>query len=255
MQLHHQISGQGPTLLILHGLFGSIANWGSQARTLSEHYQVISVDMRNHGRSPHSDVMDYPSMAVDIVELMDNLSIDKAAVLGHSMGGKAAMQLAMNHSERVERLIVVDIAPAAYEHLHLDVFNGLNSVELGSLSQRSQADAVLAKTVTTDAVRSFLLKNLYRDSQGNFAWRANIAALEQQYSNIAAAPTGTPYSGPSLFIKGMDSHYITSEHQSAIGKLFPAAQYKLIEGAGHWPHAEKPSIVTRLIRRFMDGSS
>ncbi|UTW14164.1 alpha/beta fold hydrolase [Marinobacterium rhizophilum] len=253
MKLHHQIQGTGEPLLILHGLFGSLDNWGSQAKALADDYRVISIDLRNHGRSPHDNEMSYAAMAQDLVELMDNLGIDSALVLGHSMGGKAAMQLALTAPERVSKLIVVDIAPVQYPDHHSDVFSGLQSIDLATVTSRSDAEKQLSLRVDDAMVRAFLLRNLYRTEAGQFDWRFNLQALHSGYPNISAPPTGTPYTGPCLFIKGGDSEYIQASHRDAILELFPAAGYKVVEGTGHWPHAQKPALMTRLIRNFLQG--
>jgi esterase len=253
MQLHYQIQGQGEPLLILHGLFGSLDNWGSQAKALAQQFQVISVDLRNHGRSPHSDEMSYAAMAQDLIELLDSLNSARARILGHSMGGKVAMQLALNVPERIERLIVVDIAPVQYPHHHDDVFKGLFAVELNTLKSRADAEKQLAPLVEDPMVRAFLLRNLYRTDAGGFAWRINLEGLHRSYAGIAAAPQGTPFEGPTLFIKGGNSDYIRPHHRDALLALFPNAGYKVIDGAGHWPQAEKPALTTRLIENFLLG--
>nr|WP_067298837.1 alpha/beta fold hydrolase [Marinobacterium profundum] len=251
MQLHHQIQGQGEPLLILHGLFGSLDNWGSQAKALASEYQVISIDLRNHGRSPHDPEMTYAAMAQDLIELMDSLGIDSARVLGHSMGGKAAMQLALSAPERVGKLIVVDIAPVQYPDHHGDVFSGLQAIDLSTVKSRSDAEKQLAPRIEDAMVRAFLLRNLYRTEAGQFDWRFNLQALHHGYPNISAPPTGAPFAGPTLFIKGGNSDYIQAAHRDAILGLFPAAGYKVVEGTGHWPHAEKPALMTRLIQSFL----
>ncbi len=253
MQLHHQILGQGAPLLILHGLFGSLDNWASQAKALAAQFQVISIDLRNHGRSPHDSEMSYAVMAQDLVELMDSLNIERARVLGHSMGGKAAMQLALTHPERVEQLIVVDIAPVQYPDHHSDVFRGLQAVDLDTLGSRSDAEKQLMPLIDDAMVRAFLLRNLYRSDAGHFDWRFNLDALYQGYANISAAPEGTAYDGPTLFIKGGNSDYIKPQHRQVILSLFPQADYKIVDGAGHWPQAEKPALMTRLILNFLQG--
>ncbi|NVK43881.1 MAG: alpha/beta fold hydrolase [Oceanospirillaceae bacterium] len=251
MKLHHQILGEGRPLLILHGLFGNLDNWASQAKALANEYRVISVDLRNHGRSPHNDEMTYPAMAADLVELLDDLGLERVLVLGHSMGGKAAMQLALLYPERVERLIVVDIAPVQYPNHHDDVFKGLFAVQLDSLKSRGDADKQLAPFVPDAMVRAFLLRNLYRDENGVFAWRINLDGLQRSYAGISAAPVGSAFQGPTLFIKGGTSDYIRADYRDALLALFPNAGYKVIDGAGHWPHAEKPALMTRLIRNFL----
>lgn len=251
MKLFHQVYGEGEPLIIMHGLFGTYENWGTQIKALSEHFKVIAVDMRNHGRSAHDTVMDYPSMAADVVELMDDMDLESANILGHSMGGKAAMQLALNYPERVRKLIVVDIAPVTYQPHHDDVFNGLYSVQLDQLKSRGDADKQLATHVDEMGVRAFLLKNLYRDENKQFRWRMNLDVLRDEYPHIGAAPTGTPFKGTTLFIKGENSHYLQPEHREQVLALFPNTRYKLMQGAGHWPHAEKPSIFGKIVLGFL----
>ena len=251
MKLHYRISGAGSPLIILHGLFGTLENWGSQIATLSQHYQVIAVDLRNHGLSPHSDAIDYPLMAADVIELMDDLNIPSAAIIGHSMGGKVAMQIALEHPLYLNKLVVVDISPVRYTAHHDSVFQGLFSIDLDSLKSRSAADSSLAEHIDEPAVRAFLLKNLYRTEHKTFAWRPNINALYNQYSNISEAPFGHKYPGDTLFIKGNNSDYMLNEHQSDINRLFAQVKFKIIEGAGHWPHAEKPKVFCSIILKFL----
>ncbi|MGB0468305.1 MAG: alpha/beta fold hydrolase [Pontibacterium sp.] len=251
MKLFHQIYGKGEPLIILHGLFGTLENWGTQIKSLAEHFQVIAVDMRNHGRSPHENLMTYEAMANDILELMHDLQLKNAHILGHSMGGKAAMQLALNHPARIQKLIIVDIAPVHYQAHHTDVFKGLYSIDLPQLKSRSDADQQLSQHVSEPSVRAFLLKNLFRTEHKTFAWRMNLDALHNQYADISAAPTGTAFTGPTLFIKGGNSDYLQAAYREQILSLFPMTTYKLIEGAGHWPHAEKPSIFGKIVLNYL----
>lgn len=251
MQLNYKISGDGSPLIILHGLFGTLENWGGQTAVLKEHYQVISVDLRNHGRSPHSIEMNYLAMANDIIQLMDELSLTSAAILGHSMGGKVAMQLALKFPDRVNKLIIVDISPVSYNSKHNAIFNGLASIELSSLTSRSQADIALKPYEENPDVRSFLLKNLYRDQNKAFRWRPNLEILRKEYHNLIEAPSGKQYNGPTLFIKGKNSDYITIDHQTAINQLFSNVHFKMIEGAGHWPHAEKAKVFSSIVLNFL----
>ncbi len=252
MLLHFQRHGQGEPLVILHGLFGTLDNWGAQIKTLSEHFDVIAADLRNHGRSPHSDEMTYRAMSNDLLELLDHLQLERINLMGHSMGGKAAMQFALDHPERVQRLIVVDIAPVRYPSRHNEVIEGLKQIDLPQLKSRSEADSTLSEYVDSTATRAFLLKNLYRNEQKQFAWRMNLPVLEQQYSSIGDAPEGKAYTGPVLFLKGGDSDYLLAEHQQPIQQLFPNAGFKIIAGAGHLPHVEKPAIFTRLVDNFLN---
>jgi esterase len=251
MNLHYQISGEGSPLIILHGLFGTLENWGSQISTLSQQHQVIAVDLRNHGQSPHSDAMDYPLMAQDVVYLMDSLELKAADIIGHSMGGKVAMQIALNYPDHVNKLIIVDISPVSYSAHHQSIFQGLFNIDLDTLKSRSSADKQLSLSVEEPGIRAFLLKNLYKKPDGAFAWRPNLPALHDQYSQISNAPTGTKFSGETLFIKGMNSDYILAAHQTSIQNLFSKASFKMIEGAGHWPHAEKANIFSSIILKFL----
>ncbi len=252
MKLHYQRLGQGAPLVILHGLFGSLENWGLQAKALSEQFDIVAVDLRNHGRSPHSNATDYTLMSADLLELLDALSLEKVLLMGHSMGGKVAMQFALDHPERVEKLVVVDIAPVEYEPRHDDVIAGLKAIPLATLKSRREADEILAEYVDSEPTRAFLLKNLYRTEAKQFGWRMNLDALASSYSDIGAAPkrSGEPFPSPVLFIKGGDSDYLLAEHQQPIQNNFPNAAFKIIAGAGHLPHVEKPAIFTRLVQQF-----
>ena len=251
-QLHYKIFGDsGAPVVILHGLFGSLENWSSQAKKLAANFQVTSVDLRNHGRSPHADHMGYPAMADDIARLLDDLEIDRPNVIGHSMGGKAAMQLALNAPDRVDKLIVVDIAPRQYPRHHDDIFAALSRIELTTLSSRSQADEQLKSDIPEIAVRTFLLKNLQRVDDG-FAWKMNLSVLCSDYEHIAAAVTANnAFEGQTLFIKGGNSDYLQREDQALITKLFPNAHAKAIQNAGHWPHVEKADVFHKVVIDFL----
>lgn len=251
MKLHFDKYGSGPVLIILHGLFGSASNFRGLARRYGEQFETYCLDLRNHGASPHDEVMSYPAMCQDIVDFMDDQAIDKAFVMGHSMGGKVAMQVALSAPERVDRLIVGDIAPVRYPPHHSRIFEGLNAIGLSSISSRGEAEEILKDYVEEKGVRLFLLTNLARKPEGGFEWRININALEGDYDHIAAAVTGEPFEGPSLFIRGALSDYIRDEHFEVIRNLFPAADIKTIPGTGHWLHAEKPEEFSALLFDFL----
>lgn len=259
VELNHRISGQGEPLILLHGLFGSLENLGGVARRLEDTWQIHALDQRNHGSSPHTDDMDYPAMAADVVAYLDTQGIDKAVVLGHSMGGKVAMQVALSYPQRVNAIIVADIAPVTYEPRHDAVLEGMKSLDLRGVKSRSDADARLAEYVEIAGVRQFLLKNLERipaDEQTQddtvYRWRLNLPVIDASYRSLAAAPQGDgPYEGPVLFIKGADSAYIQEKHQGTIRGLFPNAELNIIEGTGHWLHAEKAETFASLCRRFL----
>ncbi|MDZ7869673.1 MAG: alpha/beta fold hydrolase [Rheinheimera sp.] len=251
MILHTDITGQGTPLLLIHGLFGSNENLGMIARLLASQFRVINVDLRNHGRSGHSNELSYALMAQDLIETMDALQIPAAAVLGHSMGGKAAMQLALSQPDRVSKLVLADISPVVSQARHVGILEALNRVELASLTDRKQADAQLQTAISDAGTRAFLLKSLVKGEHG-FQWRFNLAALTAQYQQVLATPSATgPYSGPTLFIKGGNSDYLQPEHQAYIRQLFPEVKAKIIEGTGHWLHAEKPAAFAKITADFL----
>jgi esterase len=258
VQLHHLERGQGNPVILLHGLFGSAANLGMVARALAEHFHVYSLDLRNHGLSPRSDSMSYPEMASDVAAFLNQQGIDQCAVLGHSMGGKIAMQLALDYPQRVRRLVIADIAPVAYEHDHQHVLDGLAAVAEADFDSRREANEVLAQHVDEAGVRAFLLKSLQRNDGGNrgvagghWKWLINRHAIDTNYARLAEANVGAPYPGPALFISGGLSEYVRPAHQQATLALFPQARLKVIEGTGHWLHAEKPAVFNKLVLRFL----
>ncbi|WP_427977993.1 alpha/beta fold hydrolase [Agarivorans sp.] len=251
MQLNYQQQGQGFSVLLIHGLFGSLSNLGLLAKHLQQlGYRVISVDTLNHGHSPRSTTMDYRQQADTIKSLCDDLAISQCALVGHSMGGKIAMATAQAYPELVKALVVADIAPVSYQHSHQAVFAGLNNVQLTQISSRADADTQLSAHVQEPGVRQFLLKSLTKTSQG-WAWLFDISKLEQAYSQIVDWKAGAAFNKPCLFIKGEQSDYITSQYQAAVTAQFPQAQLKIINGTGHWLHAEKPALFNRLTEQFL----
>ncbi|MBZ9610722.1 alpha/beta fold hydrolase [Rheinheimera maricola] len=253
MLLHTHSSGQhdSPPIVLVHGLFGSYENLGVIARSLSEHYHVINVDVRNHGRSGHSDDMTYALMAADLAQTLDDLQIQQTAILGHSMGGKMAMAFALQYPQRVSKLILADIAPVAYAPRHTSIITGLNAVELAHINGRADADKQLSAYIDEAGVRQFLLKSLIKNDDV-FSWRFNLTALQANYAALISEPVlHGHFDGPVLFIKGGDSDYILPEHRPVILRLFPAAQAKVIQGTGHWLHAEKPTVFCKLVQDFL----
>lgn len=259
VQLHHRISGDGEPLILLHGLFGSLDNLGVIARGLQDQWQIHALDQRNHGRSGQAETMTYPQMAEDVLAYMDAQGIAKARVLGHSMGGKVAMQMALMAPERVVGIIVADISPVTYPPRHDQVLAGLKALDTSGIRSRQDADKALADYVEEAGVRQFLLKNLVpvaseeqADAGARYRWRINLPVIDRSYGELSAAPEGQgPYEGPVLFIKGADSAYIQTRHREAITGLFPHADLRVIEGTGHWLHAEKPDTFVALCRRFL----
>ncbi len=250
--LNYQQLGNGKDIILIHGLFGRLENLNMVAKALSESYHVTSVDVRNHGDSFHDNVMDYPSMAQDVVELMQHLAINSAIVLGHSMGGKIAMELALTMPERVEKLIVADIAPVEYPPHHREIIAGLKSIDLTAVSKRKDADNQLSKYVDNIGVRQFLLGNLSNEN-GQYSFKCNIDNIAKNYPNIMKTYQGSnTYSGPTLFIKGANSDYILPEHRTEIVRLFPQSRARVIQGAGHWLHAEKTAAFNRSVISFLE---
>lgn len=254
MKLYYETLGRGEPLLILHGLFGSGANWRSIAQRLADRWQVILPDLRNHGHSPHAPTMRYQDIAGDILALMDELGLAQAHLLGHSLGGKAAMLIASRSAERVQSLTVVDIAPRAYPPLHLDLFRAMHAVPLERIHARRQADAIMQEYIPNPAVREFLLTNLVRDAQGRFRWRIPLETLEQAYDELNAMPfLDRLYQGPSLFIRGGHSQYVRDADLGLIRQGFPNACVVSLPLAQHWPHIETPNEFLRVLRDFLAG--
>ena len=248
--------GAGPAVAILHGLFGSGRNWATIAARLAARHRVIALDLRNHGASPWVEAMDYAAMAEDVSATLRALGHRRFALLGHSMGGKAAMLAALRRPEEVERLVVVDIAPVAYRTLHLTHVRALRRLDLGGLSRRSEADTRLAGDIPDPAERGFLLQNLVLHD-GEPHWRLNLAAIEHQMPVLAGFPTlpaGTVFAGPALFIAGGRSGYLMPAHEPVIRHLFPQARIARLAAAGHWLHAEQPQAFLDLVEPFLAGA-
>ncbi|MDZ7749319.1 MAG: alpha/beta fold hydrolase [Halofilum sp. (in: g-proteobacteria)] len=251
MELHARIQGDGPPLVLLHGLFGSNENLGGVARALADRFSVYGLDLRNHGRSPHGRRMDYPTLAADVRETLDAHALDRPAVLGHSLGGKTAMELALSTPERVSRLVVVDIAPIAYDHRHDQELEALHGLDLAALRSRADADEALAGQIPNPAIRQFLLKNLVRGDDG-FEWRIPLGTIHAEYASIAAAPPSTgPYDGPALFVRGGNSDYMPDTAESAIRERFPNARIETIPDAAHWLHVDAPEVFLNLVGSFL----
>ena len=253
MHLNHKLYGQGDPLIILHGLFGSLDNWATFGRTISEDFMTYLIDQRDHGKSPHTNAFNYELLSHDLLHFMEENWIHHASVMGHSMGGKTAMKLALEHRDIVEKLIVVDMAPKAYTNRHQDVFNAMKAVQVESLENRHDAQDILLEKLDGDtATAGFLLKNIKREKDGSFSWKMNVSLLEREYNHIVAAmPTNNNYDGPTLFIRGGNSNYILPEDEPLIKQLFPQAEIQTIEGAGHWVHAEKPNKLLAMVKEFL----
>lgn len=252
LSLHFRESGSGPALIILHGVFGSGENWFTVAKKFSEHFRVFLPDQRNHGRSPHSEEFSYPLLVQDLKDFADQQGLKKFFLIGHSMGGKVAMHFASEHPERLEAMVVADIAPRKYQPHHQQVMAGLKAVDLNIVGSRTEAESAMAAHITEGDVRQFLLKNLYRKEDGKFAWRLNLPVLEKAVESIGdSVEFSKKVSVPALFIRGDKSRYIRPEDEDLIRNIFPKSSIAGIEDAGHWVQAEKPEEFTRTVLNFL----
>lgn len=254
MKLHHKILGpeSGETLIILHGLFGSLDNWMTLAKLWAEEYHVIVVDQRNHGRSPHSEEFSYELMADDLLELVYDLRVTGFHLLGHSMGGKAAMLFAQRHPELLYSLIVADIAPHGYPPHHNHILEAMTTATPEILTSRSRADAHLAQFIPENGTRQFLLKNLYWKEKGQLDWRMNIAVLAREIDFILGELELESIDVPTLFLRGTLSKYIQDKDFPAIRNLFEQVSFVDFVGAGHWLHAEQPERMLEVVKEFID---
>src|SRR5688500_8852363 len=253
MQLNFKTSGQGPPIIILHGLFGMLDNWRTIARALEQHYTCILVDLRNHGKSPHAGEMNYHVMAEDILELMNELGHNSTIVMGHSMGGKVAMQFSLLYPHKVNKLIVIDIAPKKYPAHHEHVIDAIQSIDPATLEERSSAEKSFRQYLQDDeATIQFLLKNLARKPKGGFEWKANMPVLIENYEALMEEiGEGAFFNKPTLFVRGEQSDSVRDEDRDQIQKLFPEAQLITIPGAGHWVHADQPGALIDALLAFM----
>ena len=254
MTLNFKTFGQGDPIIILHGLFGTLDNWQTIAKKLAEEYSVFIVDQRNHGRSPHHPKHDYPCMAEDLRGFMEENWIHHASIIGHSMGGKTAMQFALEHPDMVEKLVVVDIAPKAYAGNHHEIYDALLSLDLKKVKSRQDADDHLAQTIHEPGVRLFLMKNLTRQKNGSYALKMNLEALHRHYPDILAAiESDDNFEGDTLFIRGGASKHMLDSDDILIHELFPQSEVKTIQDAGHWVHADAPGELLKMVKDFLAG--
>jgi esterase len=245
-----------PPLAILHGLFGSGRNWASIAQRLAAHRHVICFDLRNHAASAWAGGMQYGEMAEDVLAMLNERGYRRSALLGHSMGGKAAMMAALRDPDMIERLVVIDIAPVFYSPHHLILVRAMRGLDLAGIKRRAEADQLLAPAIPDPGERGFLLQNLmFEDGQAR--WRLNLEAIEREMSVLVgfpAVPDNAVYRGPALFIAGARSDYLLPDHEPAIRRLFPEARIERIEDAGHWVHADRPAALLQILEPFLAGA-
>ena len=252
MRLHLVEAGDGPPVILLHGLFGAAQNWGAVQRHLAARHRVLALDLRNHGASGRADAMDYPAMAADVAETMRAMGTGPAAVIGHSMGGKAAMALALAEPGLVSRLVVVDIAPIAYPPALRSYVAAMQAIPLHSGLARRDADAALAATIPEPGIRAFLIQNL-RMQDDPPRWRLGLEHIDAAMPVIESFPDlPGRYDGPTLVINGERSDYIRPDSHPRFRSLFPAARFATVPGVGHWVHAENPAGFLALVDPFLD---
>lgn len=252
MKLHFRKFGKGHPLFVLHGVFGSADNWQTLAKYFAEQFTVYLIDQRNHGNSPHDDVMTYDAMVEDLATLMNDEGLTSIHLLGHSMGGKTAMTFSMKYPEKLNKMIVVDIAPKYYPPHHQQIFEGFHAIDLATLESRKEAEEIMASKIRDIGVRQFILKNLTRNTSNQFEWKVNLKVIEENIEIIGEGlSTDQKWSGEALFISGGKSQYILPEDEIIIKNYYPNAEIKTIEGAGHWVHAEKPQELLNLVLAFL----
>lgn len=252
MNLHFESYGQGEPLVILHGLLGSADNWHSIATKLASHFRVYTLDQRNHGHSPHSSEMDYSLLAQDAHDFIKSQGLADALVLGHSMGGKTAMQMALLYPRQVRRLVVVDIAPRGYAPRHWSMLQAMASLDLAHSRTRSELESALAPVVADLSTRQFLLKNAVRTETGHFDWRIGLRQIIQNYSRLTEALNGErPFDKPTLFIRGQKSDFLFESDLPDISRLFPRARLRTIPAAGHLVHVQNAEAFLKVVLEFL----
>ena len=250
VRLNHIDTGSGPPIVLLHGLFGSARNFGTVQRALTPLFRVIALDARNHGASPHGAGMRYATLAADVLETLDALGVARAAVIGHSMGGKTAMTLATMAPDRVGRLLVADIAPVPYQHENESVADAMRAIPLHAGLTRAEAEAALADAVPSPSVRTFLIQNLQFGPRPH--WRIGLDEIAAAIPDLEGweTPAGT-YSGATLFVSGAQSDFVLPEQRPVIRALFPAARFVAVKHAGHWLHADNPAGFLSVVEAFL----
>jgi len=252
VKLYYKKHGNGPPLIILHGLLGSSVNWNTLGKKLAESFSVYFVDQRNHGLSPHSDEFNMNVMSEDLYELIIDNHINDAIIMGHSMGGKTAMTFAFEHPDKVSRLIIVDTPLRTYPIDNMDTLNVMISIDLNILKSRIEVDKKLSLTIGNKKLRHFLMQNLYWKEKKQLAWRANLSAIKTNLHTIGSAINNNKkFDKPTLFIRGELSDHIIDNDINLISKIFPNSKLQTIPNAGHWVHADAPSELLKCVISFI----
>lgn len=252
MQLYSKKLGEGKPLIIMHGLFGMSDNWQTLGKKWAEQFEVHLLDMRNHGRSSHSEEFSYEIMSDDLAEYFEKENLGKAHILGHSMGGKVAMLFAVLNPNQLDKLIVADISPKYYKPHHGEIITALKGLDLPNLKSRGEAEKQFAQLLDDAGVRQFLLKSLYWESKEKLNWRFNLEAIANRIENVGTEmPSHAIHYGDTLFVRGGKSNYIQQKDIDLIVEHFPDAEIETIDGAGHWLHAEKPKEFYEVVTRFL----
>jgi pimeloyl-ACP methyl ester carboxylesterase len=252
MRLHYEVQGDGRPLVILHGFLGSSENWRAMRKRFATTYKVFSVDQRNHGSSPHSSTMNYGVMTEDLREFLAEQGLSEVFLLGHSMGGKVAMQFASASPAAIEKLVLVDIAPKAYPPAQRPLLQAMQNLELRGLKTYGEAEAALGATISDPALRKFVVKNLTRDRNGEFHWRIGLDSLAANYDQlIQAPPMSNSFDKTTCFIHGGLSRFIDDQDFAAIRKYFPRAEFHTVANAGHWVHIDAPEEFHRIVDEYL----
>lgn len=253
MQLNYKQLGEGPALIIMHGLFGSLDNWATLAKELATDYSVWLLDLPNHGRSPHTDEFNYRHMAGTVMDFIEEHGIENPVILGHSMGGKVVMQMVFENEQDFAGAIVVDIAPKAYPVHHDEIISALQAVPVADISSRGEAEEVLAGRIPEADVRLFLMKNLARQSDGSYNWKMNLSVIADKIEQVGTPmPEGQVIDLRTLFIRGGDSNYILDADEADIARRFNHYSLETVAHAGHWVHAQQPQVLLDLVKKFME---
>jgi len=250
MVLNYKKLGKGQPLLILHGLFGMLDNWISLGKRYAENYEVYLIDQRNHGKSPHCDEFTFSDMAEDLMEFIDDHNIRGALMIGHSMGGKTLIEFAHDHACFIDKMVIADIGPKAYEPRHDQIIAAMEGLDLKTLKSRTAAEEALKSQISSLPIRQFLLKNLYWKKKEELGWKINLKAIKQNLNEVLVDMSDYHISVPTLFLRGGESDYILPGDEALIKAKFPHSQIITIPGTGHWLHAEKPEEFFRITSDF-----